>query len=167
MATCNVNTLMQDAATSGFSKLAARNKVDVLLQLLCDIEAGGGGGGGNANARELGFALSDELLDLTTGTAKVSFRMPYAMTLTSVRASVNTAPTGSTLIVDINEAGASILSTELSIDAGELTSTTAAAPPVISDANLADDALITMDIDQIGSTVAGKGLKVWLIGTKV
>jgi hypothetical protein len=37
MATCNVETLMQDAAASGFSKLAERNKHDVLLQLLCNI----------------------------------------------------------------------------------------------------------------------------------
>jgi hypothetical protein len=88
--------------------------------------------------------------------------MPYAGTLLAVRASVNTAPTGSTLIVDINEAGSTILSTKLSIDASETTSTTAAVPAVISDSALADDAEITIDIDQVGSTIAGKGLKVYL-----
>jgi len=88
--------------------------------------------------------------------------MPYAGTLLAVRATVNTAPTGSTLIVDINEAGTSLLSTKLSIDASEKTSTTAAVPAVISDSALADDAEITIDIDQIGSTVAGKGLKVYM-----
>jgi len=31
---------------------------------------------------------------------------------------------------------------------------------------LADDAEITIDIDQVGSTVAGAGLKIWLIGTR-
>lgn len=115
---------------------------------------------------ELMFAVSDEATALTTGTAKLTFRMPYAMTLTSVRASVGTAPTGSTLIVDINESGSTILSTKLSIDAGEKTSTTAATPPVISDSALADDAEITIDIDQIGSTIAGAGLKVTLLGTR-
>jgi hypothetical protein len=115
---------------------------------------------------EIGVACSDEVTNLTTGTAKVTFRMPYAMTLTAVRASVNTAPTGSTLIVDINEGGVSVLSTKLSIDASETTSTTAATAAVISDSALANDAEITIDIDQIGSTVAGKGLKVWLIGTR-
>lgn len=112
-------------------------------------------------------AVSDETTALTTGTAKVTFRMPTAVTLTAVRASVNTAPTGSTLIVDINEGVASILSTKLSIDATEKTSTTAATPAVISDAALADDAEITVDIDQVGSTIAGAGLKITLIGTKV
>lgn len=118
-------------------------------------------------AVELGLAVSDETTDLTTGTAKVTFRMPYAMTLTGVRANVNTAPTGSTLIVDINEGGSTILSTKLSIDASEKTSTTAASAAVISDSALADDSEITIDIDQIGSTIAGKGLKIWLIGTRV
>lgn len=107
---------------------------------------------------------SDETTDLTTGTAKRTFRMPFAMTLTDVRASVTTAPTGANLVVDINEGGATILSTKLSIDATEKTSTTAATAAVISDAALADDAEITIDIDQIGSTVAGAGLKVTLIG---
>ena len=48
----------------------------------------------------------------------------------------------------------------------EKTSTTAATPAVISDSAIADDAEITVDIDQIGSGNAGKGLKVWLIGSR-
>ena len=113
---------------------------------------------------EIGLAASDEGTALTTGTAKVTFNMPHAMTLTEVRANVNTAPVGSTILVDINEAGSTILSTKLMIDASEKTSTTAATPAVISDTAIADDAIITIDIDQIGSSTAGKGLKVWLIG---
>lgn len=120
----------------------------------------------NVDKVEMIVACSDESTDLTTGTAKVTFRMPYAMTLTAVRASVNTAPVGSTLVVDINEGGASILSTKLSIDASEKTSTTAATAAVISDSSLADDAEITIDIDQVGSSTPGKGLKVLLIGTR-
>ena len=115
---------------------------------------------------EYSAAASDESTALTAGTAKLTFRMPCAMTVTSVRASVGTAPTGSTLIVDINENGTSILSTKLSIDATEKTSTTAAVPAVISDSALSDDSEITIDIDQIGSTIAGAGLKVTLIGIR-
>ena len=114
----------------------------------------------------IGIAVSDETTALTTGVAKVTFRMPYAFTLTAVRASVTTAPTGSVLTVDINEGGTSILSTKLTIDASEKTSTTAATAAVISDSALADDAEITIDIDTVGSTIAGAGLKVWLIGNK-
>ena len=115
---------------------------------------------------ELGFAASDETTALTTGTAKITFRMPHAMTLTAVRANVATAPAGSVLTVDINEGGTTILSTKLTIDAGEKTSTTAATAAVISDTALADDAEITVDIDAIGSSTAGAGLKIWLIGTR-
>lgn len=111
-------------------------------------------------------AASDETTDLTTGTAKSTFRMPYAFTLSAVRASVTTAPTGSTIIVNIKESGTSILSSRITIDPTEKTSVTAAAQPVISDTALADDAEITVDIDQVGSTVAGTGLKITLIGTK-
>jgi len=137
-----------------------------------DVTGGGGGAVSSVNGdtgavivlQPIGVACSDETTALTTGTAKVTFRMPYGYTLVAVRASVTTAPTGSVLTVDINEAGASILSTKITIDATEKTSTTAATPPVISDSSLADDAEMTIDIDTVGSTVAGAGLKVWLIG---
>jgi hypothetical protein len=115
---------------------------------------------------ELVVAASDETTALTAGTAKITFRMPRAVTLTAVRASLTTAQaSGSIFTVDINEAGTSILSTKLTIDNTEKTSTTAATPPVISDVNLADDAEMTIDIDQIGDGTA-KGLKVTLIGTR-
>lgn len=114
--------------------------------------------------RAFQIAVSDETTALSTGTAKRTFRMPYAMTLTEVRASVGTAPTGSVLTVDINEGGTTILSTKLTIDASEKTSETAATAAVISDSALADDAEITIDIDTVGSTVAGAGLKVTFIG---
>lgn len=109
-------------------------------------------------------ALSDETTALTTGTDVVTIRAPFAMTLTNVRASVNTAPVGSAIIVDINEAGTTILSTKLTIDASETTSTTAATAAVISDASIADDAEISFNVVQIGSSTAGAGLKAMLIG---
>lgn len=112
------------------------------------------------------LAASDELTALTTGTGKLTFRMPYAFTLSAVRASLTTAQTsGSILTVDINEGGSSILSTKLTIDNTETTSTTATTPAVISDSALADDAEITIDIDQVGDGTA-KGLKVTLIGVR-
>lgn len=118
-----------------------------------------------ASAQCIAIACSDEATALAAGTGKVTFRMPYAMTLTAVRASLTTAQaSGSVFTVDINEAGTTILSTKLTIDNTEKTSTTAAAAAVISDTALADDAEITIDIDQIGDGTAN-GLKVYLIGT--
>jgi hypothetical protein len=114
---------------------------------------------------ELAYALSDETSNLTVGNL-ISFRVPFAIILSEIRISVNDAPTVSSLIVDVKEAGVSIFSTLLSIDATELTSVTAATPAVISDVNLADDALITVSTTQIGSGNSGKGLKILFKGKK-
>ncbi|UCI22494.1 DUF2793 domain-containing protein [Mesorhizobium sp. B2-1-8] len=125
----------------------------------------GGGSGGTSNPTEsLIIAIGDETTAITTGTAKVTFRMPYAFTLSTVRASLTTASSSGTPTVDINEAGTTILSTKLTIDMSEKTSTTAATPAVISDPDLADDTEITIDIDTAGTDAAG--LKVYLIGSR-
>jgi len=113
------------------------------------------------------LACSDETTALTTG-VKLTFRMPYAYTVTAVRASLTTAGTGANLVtVDINESGTTILSTKITIDATETTSTSATTPPVISDSALADDAQMTVEIDQIDSGGVSAGLKVYIIGYRV
>lgn len=127
------------------------------VQDIADLAAGG-----STPTESIIVAVGDETTAITAGAAKVTFRMPYAFTLTAVRASLNVSSSSGTPTVDINEAGASILSTKLTIDVGEETSTTAAAAAVISDAALADDAEITIDIDAAGTGAAG--LKVYLIG---
>lgn len=112
------------------------------------------------------LAASDETTALAVGAAKITFRMPYAFALSGVRASLTTAQeSGGLFTVDLNEGGVSVLSTKLTIDNGEKSSTTAATPPVISDSALADDAEITVDIDQVGDGTA-KGLKVTLLGVR-
>lgn len=112
------------------------------------------------------IACSDEVTALTTGTSKIIFRMPYAFTLTAIRASLSTAQaSGSIFTVDVNESGTTVISTKLTIDNTEKTTTTAATPPVISDSSLADDAEMSIDIDQVGDGTA-KGLKVYLIGNR-
>lgn len=109
-------------------------------------------------------AVGDETSALTTGAGKVTFRLPHALTLVQVRASLTTASSSGAVAVDINENGASILSAALTIDANEKTSTTAASTAVIGAADLTDDSEITIDIDGAGTGAAG--LKVALIGYK-
>lgn len=110
----------------------------------------------------LTFAVSDEATDITTGTAKVTFRAPFAMTLTAIpRASLSTASSSGDVTVDINEDGTSVLgANKLSIDASEKTSVTATTPTTLADTAIADDAEITVDID--GAGTGAKGLKVTL-----
>ncbi len=116
----------------------------------------------NAKKRAWPIAISDEVTAITTGTAKRTFRAFEAISLTGVRLSATAASSSGVVTVDINEGGVTILSTKLTIDQGELTSTTAATPAVISDTAIADDAEITIDIDDAGTGVTG--LKLTLYG---
>jgi hypothetical protein len=84
------------------------------------------------------------------------FRMPYGALLTGVRAGLNSGSTATAdIIIDINESGTSILSTPLTIDTNESSSTTADTAAVISDPDIADDALITIDIDSADTGDSG------------
>ena len=116
-------------------------------------------GGGTGAPVELVVACSDETTAITTGLAKVSFRMPFAMTLNAgnlgVKAALTTSSSSGIPTFDINEAGVTILSTKLTIDASETTSKSAATAVVISDTALADDAVITIDFDVAGTGAAG------------
>ena len=166
----NPNTTKGDL--SGFSSAIARIPIGSNTQILTADSAQALGlkwAAPAAQTESFIIACSDESTALTTGTAKVSFRMPYAFTLTAgaggMTASCNQAPTGAILTVDVNEAGSTILSTKLTIAIGSTTSV-GGTDPVISDVNLAANALMTIDIDQIGSSNAGTGLKVTLIGVR-
>jgi hypothetical protein len=110
------------------------------------------------------LVIGDETTTITTGTAKLTFRMPFAATLTGQRASLATASSSGIPTFDLNEAGVTVWSTKLTIDANEKTSTTAATAAVISDAALADDAEMTVDIDVAGT--GAKGAKIWLYLTR-
>jgi hypothetical protein len=120
------------------------------------------GPSGISGSADIGFCCSNETTDLTTG-LKFTFRVPYSMTLGGVFISTNTAPTGSSFIVDIKKNGTSIFSTKPSILSGQEFGGSNA---VLSITTLSVNDEITVFIDQIGSTNAGTGLKTWLLGTK-
>ena len=87
---------------------------------------------------------------------------PQAGTITKVTAHVQTAPTGATLIVDINKNGTSTIfdtaGDRIMIAAG----TTEDSSTVFdaTDGVLAAEDYLTFDVDQVGSTVAGADLSV-------
>ena len=118
----------------------------------------------------ISMAMGDEstvLAAASTTVPLVTFNMPYGFTLSNVKISTTVAPTGAALLtVDVHEAGTSILSTKVTMDAGEKTSATAATQPVISDANMADNSLIEVFVDQIDTDNVAAGLKIYLIGTQ-
>jgi hypothetical protein len=103
------------------------------------------------------FAFSDESTAITSGTGKLTFSMPYAMTVTNIYCALKTAQaSGSIFTIDINEAGTTILSTKITIDNTETDSYTGT-PPVISDGSLAFRSVITVDVDQVGNGTAVGG----------
>lgn len=100
----------------------------------------------------LQFAIGDQINSITTGT-KFTTRFP-ACTVLAVRASLQTTSSSGLPTFNIKKGGTTILSTLITIDVGETTSTTAVTPPVISVPTIADDSEMTFTID-----VAGTGAK--------
>lgn len=116
-------------------------------------------GSAAAPVETFAIAISDETTAITAGTGRVFFRLPQC-TVVSVRSSLTTASSSGLFTVDINEAGTTILSTKLSIDANEKTSVTAATAAVISDTAIAADAEMSIDVDAAGT--GAKGGKVYI-----
>lgn len=112
------------------------------------------------------FAASDLSTALTTGTNKGHMHAPYPGTIIEVLAGLNVVQdangAGGIFTVDVNVAGASILSTKLTIDNTEDHSSTATTPAVISSGAVTKGQKITADIDQVGDGSA-KGLTVYLV----
>jgi hypothetical protein len=112
------------------------------------------------------ISLSDEISTVVTGSAKVTMRAPFAMTLTQIpRASVNTASSSGIPTIDIKKNGTTILgANKLTIDANEKTSVTAATATTLATTAIANDDEITFDVTVSGT--GAKGLKVVLYYTR-
>lgn len=115
---------------------------------------------------DIPIACSDETSALTVGTAKVTFTVPRAFTLTSLIGSLKTVQTsGSIFTVDVKKNGTTIFgANKLTIDNTEKSSLTAATAANISTTSFASGDEITVDITQVGDGTA-KGLKLWFLGT--
>jgi len=157
--TPNTGVTDDTGSSQSFSNIPASAYVRWIIRAAHGVEADTVGG----------TSLLDEALEETvtlelvgsgslpaSQTGAASFRMPYGALLTEVRAGLNSGSNATSAIsIDINEAGTSVLSTPLTIDAGESSSTTAATAAVISNPDIADDALITIDIDSADTGDSG------------
>jgi hypothetical protein len=109
--------------------------------------------------------FSDQTTNFTTGT-KFTFTWRFgAASLSSTPIDLSDAPTGSAAQFDVKKNGTSIYSTKPTIDAGETSTATAATPAVLSTTSIADGDVITIIIDQTGSTNPGKGGILTFLGT--
>jgi hypothetical protein len=110
-------------------------------------------------------AMSDETTVLSAATDQLTFVIPYGFEITDVLITLTTAGTGAALVtVDINDDGSTILSTKLTIDASEKTSSTAATAAVLSATTVAAGSIMSFDIDTIDTDNVAAGLKVYITG---
>ena len=104
---------------------------------------------------------------LFTDTGTLRLPMDASYTIIGVRLMVGTAPTGASVIVDVNKNGTTIFTTQANrptIAAGANAGGPGATPNVTS---LVAGDYITVDIDQVGSTVAGADLTVSIIVDRI
>lgn len=110
------------------------------------------------------FTVDEILLVGTSKTPTVI--VPISLTIEAIYAVVNTAPTGASILIDINKNGTSIWNSNpnnrITIAAGQ---TQPADYPILSfdTSSLSAGDKLTLDIDQVGSTVAGETLTVLIV----
>lgn len=102
--------------------------------------------------------------NVTTGAGKARFVNDTGETLRlrKVSLTVGTAPTGADLLVDVNVNGTTAFSVQANRPKVVAGQTSGSAVPAVTgnDVDVAPGAVITVDVDQIGSTVAGADLTV-------
>ncbi len=117
---------------------------------------------GGADKKVTVFTVDDEVAT-ASGTLRMYNKWGRSISISNVFTAVSTAPSGSALIVDINKDGTSIFTDQSKrplIVSGAYTDTSDT-PDIQAWAN---DSYLTMDVDQVGSTVAGSNLVVHVIG---
>lgn len=102
------------------------------------------------------FAVSGSL-SVQTGRSRIYLEGNY--TVESVRAAVNTAPTGAAVIVDVNKNGVTLYTTQANRPsiAAAANSATGNSPAITT---FAAGDYLTVDVDQVGSTTPGSDLTV-------
>lgn len=106
------------------------------------------------------FSMSGTLT-VTTGKSRVYNDTGRTLTITATRATVNTAPTGAAIIVDITKNGTSIFTTQTNRPTIAISGFTGVSG--VPNLTWANGEYLTVDIDQIGSTVAGADLTVQVL----
>jgi hypothetical protein len=142
---------------SGLVKIFA--KTDGLYYILDDAGVETVLGGAGTITKGIAFYLDG---DLEVETTAMSFIAPVAMTVQSVKLAVDTAPTDAAIIIDLHKNGTTLFTTQGNRPtiAASGTAATSAAPDVTA---IAAGDKIALEIDQVGSTVAGYNLAATVI----
>lgn len=112
--------------------------------------------GPNGTGGLIGFVSGD--LSIGIGTTRLYNDSGMTWTVLSVRASVGEAPTGGSVVVDVNKNGTSLFGTATKPTIAAGTVTDKRVPDVGS--TLADGEYFTIDVDDVGDTTPGADLTV-------
>jgi len=99
-------------------------------------------------------------LGVATGTHRLYNDSGATWTIQSVRASVGTAPSGASIIIDINVSGTTIFTTQANRPTIAAAGNTSGKITNYDVTTVANGSYLTVDVDQIGSTTAGADLSV-------
>lgn len=99
---------------------------------------------------------------ITTGKARWYNRTGRTLTVVGVWAAANTAPTGAAIVVDVNKNGTSFYGTATKPQVAVSTNGGALAAPDTG-TTIADGDYVTVDVDSVGSTVAGADVTVGVV----
>ena len=112
------------------------------------------------------MACSDETTDITATADKIRIQMPYDFTLTEIKASLTTAPTGADAttvnIYNVTDGDTVINTAALSFAAAAISANSTSF--TAGQDTITEDAVIAVDVAAIAGTTGGAGLKVTLIG---
>jgi hypothetical protein len=92
-------------------------------------------------------------------TSKAAVRMPHAGTIRSITTAVTTAPTGAALIADVNIGGTTVFTTQANRPSIAINGFSDNSDAIEAGTFAAGD-VISVDVDQVGSSVAGANLSV-------
>lgn len=110
----------------------------------------------SSNYHILTFSLNKQYTATTTGVLR--FKMPYPATLITVQATARiSGGTSPTLTVDILEAGVTVLSAPVAVTAGTVAEAT------ITDANIADEAVVTANLAITGTSPTWDDITIVLV----
>lgn len=94
------------------------------------------------------------------------FRIPFDGTITKISATMATAPTGANMIADVEVNGTSVMaSSKVVIEVAETSTDTAGTQPTVTASNYNEGDMLSIDIEQIGSTAPGKDLILYITYT--
>jgi len=112
------------------------------------------------------MACSDETTELTIAPDKTRIQMPYAFTLTEIKASLTTSPTGAGAttvnVYNVTDGDTVINTAALSFAAAAISANSTSF--TAGQETIAEDAVIAVDVAAVAGTTGGAGLKVTLIG---